>query len=135
MIRACPKCGGTHPVGTRCPAWVREKRVLNNLRDEVKHGWRHRPGRQVGRQHYAYKAHLIKEIGHCMWTGCDAVINLELDHVIPIADGGLEDIDNCMLLCSKHHRIKTQADAKRRRKAVKAKSYKGLTGQRRNPDA
>lgn len=45
---------------------------------------------------------------------------LELDHIVPLAEGGANEISNLQWLCSRHHSIKTRAEIRRgieRRKA------------------
>ncbi len=43
----------------------------------------------------------------CEVPGCDTGKGLEIDHVIPFADGGPSTLDNLQLLCGHHHRQKT----------------------------
>jgi 5-methylcytosine-specific restriction enzyme A len=35
----------------------------------------------------------------------------EVDHVIPLAKGGTDDFENLVAICTRHHRIKTAAEA------------------------
>ena len=133
MRRACSFCGGSHRVGEECPLWRSRQDSADVMRDRESR-W-HVNRRPLTREHRAFKAHLIKEVGRCMWTGCEETRNLELDHVVPVADGGETDLSNLQLLCRPHHRRKGMADRKRRRDAEKARSYRGLTGGRANPDA
>jgi hypothetical protein len=43
----------------------------------------------------------------CVVPGCGAASGLEIDHVIPFADGGPTELDNLALLCHHHHFLKT----------------------------
>ncbi len=43
----------------------------------------------------------------CVVPGCGATSGLEIDHVIPFADGGPTELDNLALLCHHHHFLKT----------------------------
>ncbi|PJE24742.1 MAG: HNH endonuclease [Mycobacterium sp.] len=50
----------------------------------------------------------------CAGCGADGQdVRLELDHVVPAAEGGADDIDNAQWLCEACHKPKTQAEAKR----------------------
>jgi 5-methylcytosine-specific restriction protein A len=52
----------------------------------------------------------------CARCGADGHdTRLDLDHVIPVAEGGLDDIDNAQWLCPPCHKPKTQAEARRGR--------------------
>lgn len=51
------------------------------------------------------------ECARCGIDGRD--VKLELDHVIPVAEGGADDIGNAQWLCPACHKPKTQAEAKR----------------------
>jgi hypothetical protein len=43
----------------------------------------------------------------CAVPGCDASLGLEIDHIVGRAQGGPSHIDNLVLLCRYHHRLKT----------------------------
>jgi hypothetical protein len=43
----------------------------------------------------------------CVVPGCGVPFGLEIDHVIPFAEGGPTELDNLALLCHHHHYIKT----------------------------
>jgi hypothetical protein len=46
----------------------------------------------------------------CRHPGCgQPVARVDLDHVVPYADGGETDCDNLCCLCRRHHRLKTFA--------------------------
>ena len=48
--------------------------------------------------------------------GCDG--RLEVDHVVPVVDGGrMWLLENAQALCRRHHILKTQAENQRRRRA------------------
>jgi len=47
----------------------------------------------------------------CVVPGCDVSWNLEIDHRIPFAQGGLTDEENLARLCHEHHRQKTAGKA------------------------
>jgi hypothetical protein len=43
----------------------------------------------------------------CVVPGCGVAYSLEIDHVVPMEQGGPTEIDNLALLCRHHHRMKT----------------------------
>jgi hypothetical protein len=43
----------------------------------------------------------------CVVPGCRAAYRLEIDHVLPLEQGGPTTLDNLALLCRHHHRMKT----------------------------
>ena len=43
----------------------------------------------------------------CVVPGCGVAYSLEIDHVVPMEQGGPTEIDNLALLCRHHHRLKT----------------------------
>ena len=47
----------------------------------------------------------------CVVPGCDVSWNLEIDHRVPFAHGGLTDEENLARLCHEHHRQKTAGKA------------------------
>jgi 5-methylcytosine-specific restriction endonuclease McrA len=59
----------------------------------------------------------IRVLGYeCARCGIDGRdVHLELDHRIPVAEGGEDTLDNAQWLCSPCHKPKTQAEAKRGR--------------------
>ena len=67
------------------------------------------PGRESSRQKAEIKGRLLDEFGY-QCAGCDRVFDhpdyLELDHQIPKADGGGDEYENRMLLCSPCNRRK-----------------------------
>lgn len=57
------------------------------------------------RRYRAWQCQLTGEFGE-QCVNCGAVEKLVLDHVIPIARGGLSTLDNLQLLCAECNRIK-----------------------------
>ena len=51
-------------------------------------------------------ARLVKERdgGRCQFEGCGATDNLEAHHLLPLAQGGLNTLENGITLCREHHR-------------------------------
>ncbi|MGD0880646.1 MAG: HNH endonuclease [Acidimicrobiales bacterium] len=43
----------------------------------------------------------------CVVPGCGVPFGLEIDHVVPFAEGGPTELDNLALLCHHHHYLKT----------------------------
>ena len=94
-------------------------------------GWASQQRRPTSR-HVWIKKHLMREYGRC--AVCGDTKGLELDHIRPVADGGRDEIENCQLLCPRHHAAKTRRDADERRRRAKRRSYAGLIGGRANPE-
>jgi hypothetical protein len=46
----------------------------------------------------------------CVVPGCGTSYGLEIDHLIPLAEGGPTELDNLALLCHHHHFLKTYED-------------------------
>ncbi len=44
---------------------------------------------------------------HCVVPGCRVAYGLEIDHVVPLSEGGSTTLDNLALLCHHHHFQKT----------------------------
>lgn len=51
------------------------------------------------------KRALLARDKHCSYPGCTHTRWLDAHHVMHWADGGETNLDNCILLCSKHHRL------------------------------
>jgi hypothetical protein len=47
----------------------------------------------------------------CVVPGCGIAKGLEIDHLVPFAQGGPTSIDNLQRLCKHHHRLKTAGHA------------------------
>ena len=43
----------------------------------------------------------------CVIPGCDVRERLEIDHVVPFAEGGPSTLDNLVRACHFHHYLKT----------------------------
>lgn len=67
--------------------------------------------------------------GTCEAEGCIRP-GAEYDHDLPVALGGESTLENCRLLCSVHHAIKTAADVKAIAKADRASGRSGQYARR-----
>ena len=48
---------------------------------------------------------------HCQWPGCERPASwCDGHHIVHWADGGATDLDNCVLLCRRHHRMVHEGD-------------------------
>lgn len=65
----------------------------------------------------ALKRKAIRAFGnYCARCEADGdEVQLELDHITPVAEGGTDTLDNTQLLCRSCHQPKTQAEAARGR--------------------
>lgn len=52
-----------------------------------------------------------------LYPGCMGVAT-EVDHIVPVAEGGTDELGNLQAACPGCHRIKTQAEATRGRERV-----------------
>ncbi len=57
------------------------------------------------RHHSAWHQHLTSQQGE-RCANCDGESQLVLDHILPIAKGGLSQLDNLQLLCAECNRLK-----------------------------
>jgi hypothetical protein len=55
----------------------------------------------------ALRRALMERDGTCVVPGCDRRDGLEIDHVLPVVDGGPTELANLALLCRWHHYLKT----------------------------
>lgn len=46
---------------------------------------------------------LLKDENRCQVTGCLSLSTLEIHHIVPLSDGGSNQIDNLVSLCQVHH--------------------------------
>lgn len=79
--------------------------------------WTSGPGRASTPAWKRLRKRAIRELGNqCAKCGADGDdVRLELDHIIPVAEGGQDDLDNAQLLCPPCHKPKTQQEAARGR--------------------
>ena len=61
-------------------------------------------GRTINR---SLRTALVLRDTTCVVPGCGTSWGLEIDHVIPFAEGGPTELDNLALLCHHHHYLKT----------------------------
>jgi len=61
-------------------------------------------GRTINR---ALRTALVHRDTTCVVPGCGTSYGLEIDHIIPFAEGGPTSLDNLALLCHHHHFLKT----------------------------
>ena len=61
-------------------------------------------GRTINR---SLRTALVHRDTTCVVPGCGTSWGLEIDHVIPFAEGGPTELDNLALLCHHHHYLKT----------------------------
>jgi hypothetical protein len=61
---------------------------------------------RVGRcASYAQQRALHKRSGHCQYPGCTATRELEAHHLLAVERGGKTELDNLILLCTRHHKL------------------------------
>lgn len=96
--RLCPQCRA--PIATtdrHCPtcwpAW----------------GTSQRSGIKPPRYETVREQVFADQSGLCAWPGCVDLAE-ELDHVVPLAQGGTHERSNLQGLCADHHREKTIAE-------------------------
>jgi len=70
------------------------------------------------------RAVLIRAGLCCQHPGCVMSQGLEIDHIIPLELGGLDEDANLQALCYTHHKSKTKADIKRIAKARRLRNKK-----------
>lgn len=58
------------------------------------------------------------EWGNARYTVVNGSSSLEVDHVVPLSEGGTNDIDNLWLLCIDCHKRKTSMERSRRLKRI-----------------
>jgi hypothetical protein len=55
----------------------------------------------------ALRTALVHRDRNCVVPGCRVSSRLEIDHVLPVTEGGPTTLDNLALLCHHHHFLKT----------------------------
>ncbi len=118
----CPHCGNAHPVNARCRCRGTKRRPTSgDASRRIREPWRREYGspkfqdarqevieRQRGRCRDCGAVCARKVGGRWMTKGCGG----EVDHEVPLRDGGASDASNLTLRCKRCH---ARADARRRR--------------------
>src|SRR5829696_4387684 len=104
VLRACVTCG-IPSTGNYCPDHEPKPWATSRRKARVKvSGWEEqRRARRV----------LARYLGACHWCGHKGAT--QVDHVVPLADGGPDDETNLAPIHADCHRTKTQAEARRAR--------------------
>lgn len=113
-MKPCLDCG-TLTNGTRCPPHQRDRdRIRDRARNQIKTRRRaNRPGNNAAaRLRYALNKHSTAICQHCHETHTPQ--HLEIDHILPLGDGGTDTEDNLQILCKPCHRTKTITENRRR---------------------
>lgn len=71
------------------------------------------------------RACITRDGNTCAECGADGrTTRLECDHIIPVAEGGLDTLDNARMLCTTCHAAKTRRETERGRARRNAKRYR-----------
>ena len=97
--RACLDCGlPGEPGQSRCPKHTKESNAKAKARrgpTPVANAVSARLRRETGLVWCAYGEHYISPL------------TAEVDHTLPLADGGLDEPGNIQIICHVHHKVKT----------------------------
>ena len=97
-----PMLEGAGPISPE----TAERLVCDARRLAIKPSGRDLVHSRVGRcASYAQQRALHKRSQHCQYPGCTATRELEAHHVAPVELGGKTELDNLILLCSRHHKL------------------------------
>ncbi|UQE75802.1 HNH endonuclease [Gordonia sp. PP30] len=68
---------------------------------------------------------IIRDGNACTRCGADGrQVQLFCDHIIPVAEGGTDTLDNATMLCGPCHQPKTRSEAARGRQRRAARRYR-----------
>lgn len=100
-----PTCPALVTAAHPCPTHARSSRWSSSGRGSTR-DWRAR--REWVRKEHGPWCRLCLGAGlHRFWV--------QVDHIVPVAEGGTDDYENLQGLCAAHHRAKTARDAAARR--------------------
>lgn len=118
------------PCGARgCNALTRNARFCDAHADLGK-AWAGRQGSgRGGRPWRRLRAQVLKRDNHlCQCSECKRLGRLrsadEVDHIVPVAAGGTDELGNLQAINNECHKAKTLLDAKVRRQAARQNCYK-----------
>jgi 5-methylcytosine-specific restriction protein A len=98
--RACIICGKP-AKGTRCAKHSPKRTPWQRSDNRPRLGWAWQQRRKQ----------VLAEEKQCRY--CGRTTDLEVDHIVPRAEGGSDDRANLQVLCHRCHKMKTQGESKR----------------------
>lgn len=110
ILRACVKCG--KPTGeSYCPEHKPKPWATSTRSDKVKLSGSAQQARRIRIiDRYLNRCHRCGEVFD--------TADLEVDHRIPLSEGGADTDENCAPICKPCHRSKTAAEAARAKAAT-----------------
>lgn len=88
--RPCLRCGQLAANGSYCPRHTPVKRPSPSSRATARPGWG------------ALRARALLRDGHAC-RRCGHTAGLAVHHVVSVAEGGTNTLDNCLTLCARCH--------------------------------
>lgn len=118
LPRACvvEGCRGLAvPGGSRCEA---HRLTDAGTRRQARHSKRRAAARRGGTNAAARMRKAVNSVGYSVCLHCGRTVEargIEIDHVLPLLDGGLDVESNVQPLCRSCHKDKTSKEAANRR--------------------
>lgn len=103
---SCVECGASITGGPYCDAHEPKRPEASRAK--------YRSAYRDPKYHREKQAALTRSRGACELCG-RSVTRLEVDHIIPLRDGGTNTRANLQVLCQPCHQAKTRRDRRRRR--------------------
>ena len=104
VLRACVKCG-IPSTGSYCPEHQPKPWATSTRKQRLKVS--------SSEERRRAKRVMARYLGACHWCGNPGAT--QIDHVVPLAEGGPDDETNLLPIHDHCHREKTQAEARRAR--------------------
>ena len=108
LYRHCHRCDDVHGLTEPCPRAREDEPKVDKRRL-----YKPPPDRRVANR---LRDELIRNSNGCAIVECGSFRNLEVDHIVPLAEGGLDARENLQVLCARCHAWKSDRE---RRRAVK----------------
>lgn len=85
---------------------VARRLILFGISRRVQTGVRHQPPGHERSFLYGLRDAVLERDGHaCRWPGCGSTERLEINHIVPLREGGLTVYENGITLCRPHHHL------------------------------